>query len=118
MALESKLKNLREKKGLNQKQLAEASGVTQATISRIESGRVRQIRSDSLRRLATALGVTVDFLVDRTERQTPSDILESDQEASYVFRGFDKLSVEGKKKVMSFIEFLEQQEQSTEKGSS
>jgi len=98
---------------MSQKQLAENAGVTQATISRIESGMVRQIRSDSLKRIATALCVTVDFLIDRTERQTPSDILESNQEASDVLRNFDKLSVEGKRQVMSFIEFLVQQEQST-----
>ena len=42
MSLGRNLKELRQKQSLNQKDLSDRSGVSQATISRIETGRVRQ----------------------------------------------------------------------------
>lgn len=63
MSLGKTLKALRQKKSLNQKDLSSLSGVSQATISRIETGRVRQLRSAALKNLADALGVTVDFMM-------------------------------------------------------
>ena len=64
MSLGRTLKALRQKQSLNQKSL---SGVSQATISRIETGRVRQLRSSALENLADALGVSVDFLMGDNE---------------------------------------------------
>lgn len=63
MPLGKTLKALRQKQSLNQKALSALSGVSQATISRIETGRVRQLRSSALKNLADALGVSVDFLM-------------------------------------------------------
>ncbi len=63
MPLGRTLKALRQKQSLNQKALSALSGVSQATISRIETGRVRQLRSSALKNLADALGVSVDFLM-------------------------------------------------------
>ena len=63
MSLGKTLKALRQKKSLNQKDLSSLSGVSQATISRIETGRVHQLRSAALKNLADALGVTVDFMM-------------------------------------------------------
>ena len=63
MSLGKTLKALRQKQSLNQKALSALSGVSQATISRIETGRVRQLRSSALKNLADALGVSVDFLM-------------------------------------------------------
>ncbi|MEW6752993.1 MAG: PAS domain S-box protein [Candidatus Latescibacterota bacterium] len=63
MPLGKTLKALRQKQNLNQKALSALSGVSQATISRIETGRVRQLRSSALKNLADALGVSVDFLM-------------------------------------------------------
>lgn len=67
MALGRTLKALRQKQSLNQKALSSLSGVSQATISRIETGRVRQLRSSALKSLADALGVSVDFLMGDPE---------------------------------------------------
>ena len=67
MALGKTLKALRHKQGLNQKVLATLSGVSQATISRIETGRVHQLRSAALKRLADTLKVSVDFLMGDSE---------------------------------------------------
>jgi PAS domain S-box-containing protein len=67
MALGKTLKALRQKQSLNQKALSVLSGVSQATISRIETGRVRQLRSSALKNIADALAVSVDFLMSDHE---------------------------------------------------
>jgi PAS domain S-box-containing protein len=67
MSLGRTLKALRQTQSLNQKALSALSGVSQATISRIETGRVRQLRSSALKNLADALGVSVDFLMGDNE---------------------------------------------------
>ena len=66
MSLGRNLKELRQKQSLNQKDLSDRSGVSQATISRIETGRVRQPGSSALKNLADALGVSADSLMDDT----------------------------------------------------
>ena len=53
----------RKVKQMSQKQLALASGLTQATISRLESGEIEQLKSDALQRIARALGKSVDTLM-------------------------------------------------------
>ncbi len=62
----------RKSKQMSQKQLALASDLTQATISRLESGQIDQLKSDALQRIARALGKSVDTLMgikqDRRER--------------------------------------------------
>ena len=111
MSLGEKVKDLREKKGMNQKQLAQASNITQATISRIESGWVKELKSEALKRLAEALGVTVDFLVDKTERLTPNDIIRSDSTVQDILSGYMKLSPERRAQVIDFVSFLEKREE-------
>jgi len=115
MSLGEKVKALREKKGMNQKQLSEASFITQATISRIESGKVNQLKSDALKRLADALGSTVDYLVDKADQLTPEDVMKADKTAKYLFRGYEKLSSDGRKQLIDFVQFLEGKEKEEEK---
>lgn len=56
------LKEWRERRFLTQQQLADAAGVAPATIVRIEQGQVTP-NFGTLRKLAAALGVTLDDLV-------------------------------------------------------
>lgn len=116
MSLGEKVRQTREKLGMNQKQLAEASGITQATISRIESGQVKELKSEALKRLAKALGITVDYLVDKTDKLTPNDIVRLDPTAQHIFRGYEKLSTTGRKQLENFVRFLEEQEEKKERG--
>jgi transcriptional regulator with XRE-family HTH domain len=110
MALRERVKECREKKNWNQKQLADASGITQATISRIESGDVVQLKSESLRKVAGALGVTVDYLVGKTDKLSPNDVVGSDPTAKHVFRGYERLSATEREQVKNFVDFLEKQD--------
>lgn len=109
MELAAKITLRRKKLGMNQKQLAEASGLTQATISRIENGEVTELRTYTFKRLAESLGVTVDYLIGKTSKLSPSDIIESNTEAKIVFRGYEKLDTEGKRQVKDFIQWLERE---------
>lgn len=52
-----RLRQLRERKGWTQTQLAKLAGVRQATISQLESGRVRRVDFDVLEKLGRALGL-------------------------------------------------------------
>lgn len=63
MALAEKVKGLREKKNMSQKALAEEVELTQVTLSRIEHGHIKELKSGALLRLANALDISVDELL-------------------------------------------------------
>jgi transcriptional regulator with XRE-family HTH domain len=60
-ALGEVLETARRAQGLTQAELAERAGITQAALSRYEND-LREPETDTLQRLADALGVTVQFL--------------------------------------------------------
>lgn len=62
------VRTLRLKKGLNQTQLAELLGTTQAQVARIEKGNVDLQRS-TCKRLREVLGVSADELDEMLDRQ-------------------------------------------------
>ena len=57
--MENKLQKIREEKGWTQEKLAEESGVSRVTISGIESGKVQVVKTDTLAKIADALGMTI-----------------------------------------------------------
>ena len=60
----SRLRDLRRSRGLTQQALADAAGLTNVHVSRLERGsRGAGIRHETLRRLAQALGVGIDDLI-------------------------------------------------------
>ncbi len=61
--LAANIKNLRKRKGISQELLAENSGLSLRTIQRIENGETEP-RGDTLTRLANALDVAPEELVD------------------------------------------------------
>lgn len=64
MKLGEKIQKLREAKNWSQYQLKEASQVPQSSISRIEKGVLINPGIDTIRKLATALGVTTSELLE------------------------------------------------------
>ncbi len=64
MRLGQKIQKLRETKNWSQQQLEEVSEVPQSSISRIEKGVLNNPGIETLRKLATALGVTVSELLE------------------------------------------------------
>jgi transcriptional regulator with XRE-family HTH domain len=66
--LTKKIKELRTKMGLSQGQLAEVSQLNLRTVQRIENGETEP-RGDSLKRLANALNVLPNDLIEWTEKE-------------------------------------------------
>lgn len=57
-----KIKEIRIKKGITQEELANISGVSRSTIIGLESGKITNTKTDTLRLIADALGVSVNSL--------------------------------------------------------
>lgn len=115
MDLAMKVKFKREEKGFTQAELAKRTGLTQATISRLESREVRQLKSEAIKSLASALGVSIDFLVGDKAKMGFDETLKSDENAQVIFRGFEKLSDEKRQQLREFVEFLLKREKSEKK---
>ena len=69
--LGDRVRQKRQELDLTQAQLAAATGIKQFHISRIESGDIRDIKGETLRRLARALHVTSDFLLEIEDAAAP-----------------------------------------------
>jgi transcriptional regulator with XRE-family HTH domain len=70
-SLGARLAHTRKDQGLTLHQLAERTGLKLQNISRIEQGHRTHVRSDTLQRLADALDVSADFLLQRTDDPAP-----------------------------------------------
>ena len=62
--MEFRLKAVRTKSGMTQVELSEKSGVGRVTISRLESGELKETTLGTLTKLAKALRVSVDDLIE------------------------------------------------------
>jgi transcriptional regulator with XRE-family HTH domain len=69
MHFSQRLKQVRERRGFSQNGLAKTSGVAQAIIQRLEAGTrdVERLSVGVARRLARALGVSLDYLIGMYE---------------------------------------------------
>jgi transcriptional regulator with XRE-family HTH domain len=74
MRMGQRIKMQREKKGWSQHELARQSGIPQATISRLESGDMKDIQTMLARRLARALGVGLDYLAGTFEDDEDAEL--------------------------------------------
>jgi transcriptional regulator with XRE-family HTH domain len=115
MDLATKIRVKREEMELTQAELAKKTGLTQATISRLESGEVRQLKSEAIKSLAKALGVSLDFLVGDNPKMGFDETLKSDENAQVIFRGFEKLSEEKRRQLREFVEFLLKREKTSKR---
>lgn len=71
MTWQEKVKNLMTDRDINQKQLAQLSGVTESSVSRYLTSE-RRPRLDIVVNFAKALGVTTDYLLDDSETRAVS----------------------------------------------
>ena len=71
--MEIKLGEYMAKKGMNQRQLSEASGVPQPMISQIKTGDVPNPTIGTLYKLALALECTVDELIDKERKENKDE---------------------------------------------
>lgn len=66
--------DLRRNKGWSQKELAKRAGVTESTLSRIESGITKQVDATALGKIAKALNTSTDYLLGLTPIRAPKHI--------------------------------------------
>jgi len=104
MSLRTKTKQLRVKLEMTQAELAKASKITHATISRIEGGQIKELKSEALKRLARALGVSVDYLIN-TRKALKRESL-NNPDLNYIIGEYEKLSYKGKEQMKDYIKFL------------
>ena len=69
MTTGTKIRHLREKKRLSQEELAHLVGVSQVTIGNWEQG--KSIKHEFIRKLASALDVSADFLLEDLQYNNP-----------------------------------------------
>lgn len=94
-----RLRAAREKRGLNQGELASRAGLQASAISHFETG-TRKPSFDNLRRLADALEVTTDYLLGRV---TDSQVLAG---ADKLYRDLDRLTANDRDIAKDFLEML------------
>lgn len=101
MSVSSKIIELREQHGLNQKELAENLSMNRSVLNRIENG-TRPVRDDELKIFADYFNVSADYLLGRA---TPKSSTLSDDQTT-VLGIFDTLSVEGRNLFMGILNSL------------
>ena len=95
----SRLRSIRERRALNQAELATRAGLQATAVSHFETG-TRKPSFDNLRRLADALNVTIDYLIGRVG---DNQIKEGHDQ---LYRNIGNLTAEDREFAESFIELL------------
>ena len=90
---------------MSQTDLAKEAGVARVTVSRVEGGHVEELRADTLKRLARALAVPIDYLLGETDTLTPGEQVNADPRARAVFRDYHRLTPEEQSEVARYIRF-------------
>lgn len=93
----SRLREVRELRGLSQAELAGKARLQPAAVSHFETGG-RRPSFDNLRRLATALQVTTDYLLGRV------DEVDANPTVDLAFRDYQKLSDRDREVIQGLIE--------------
>ena len=100
--LEAFAQRLREQKNLSQTELGQLAGLRYTHIGRLERGASR-VSGDTLMRLAEALGVTSDYLLDGTTHETAKARFE-DRELLKQFQDVKQLPDEDKNVVKKLLD--------------
>lgn len=101
MSVSSKIIELRERCGLNQKELAEKLSMNRSVLNRIENG-TRPVRDDELKIFADYFNVSADYLLGRV---APKSHALSDEQTS-VLNSFDSLNSAGRNALMAVLDGL------------
>lgn len=100
MTLQERIKEQMAEKKINQKELAEMTGLTEASVSKYVNGK-REPRIDVILKLAKAFNVSTDYLLQGYESQTLHNPFNEVKMA--VARSKNELSEEEKTKLIKFI---------------
>lgn len=97
----TRLKEQRLRSKLTLLQVANAIGVTEATVQRYESGEIKNIKHETIYELAKLLQCTPAYLMGWEERPLPFN---KNNESDEFAKNFENLTAENKKKVLEIME--------------
>ena len=106
----NRLRELREEKGLTQKELGLKVNASQNTVSQWENGK-RNIEMDLLVQFANLFDCTIDYIIGTSDQKQPQNSKEnaiSDIDRR-IISGFSKLPNEIKIEILDFIAFKSSQ---------
>ncbi|MDA5111090.1 helix-turn-helix domain-containing protein [Brevibacillus thermoruber] len=108
MGFKDRLKELRTRKGITQEVLALDLGIPESTVRRYESSDENTPRRERLEKIADYFGVSVDYLLGRTDDPSPSEMINRNlsEIENLFFYELDKLSEEDKKKALEHVRYL------------
>ena len=98
-ALGNKIRDLRKKKGYTLEKLAELSDSSKSYIWELENKNPPRPSADKVTKIASALGVTADFLMDTSQKQ-PSEAVLDDA----FFRAYQDLDDDSKRRLRAIAE--------------
>lgn len=102
-----RLKELREKMGLSQRDLAEEIGVSQGTIGNWESG-TREPNFETVRKLAEYFSVSTDFLLgNQRKKEDAQEKTVSDEDIQFALFG-GRVTDEAYEDVKKFAAFIKE----------
>ena len=101
-----RLKKARESRGLNQAELGDKAGMPASSIAHFETG-TRKPSFESLRRLATALEITTDYLLGRVKDPAGGDIIAVDPEVAVLWRLFHRMSKKAREQAKQLFEIVD-----------
>ncbi len=106
MSLGNRIKTLREQKHMTQQELAKRTGISQATISRLEHHLMRQLKSDAMRKLAVELNTTIDFLAGKEDVVSVDGALRSDPALREFIELYITLDLNSRENSKSYMKYL------------
>ena len=99
-----RIRSLREERDMNQVELADAIGINNSVLSRIETGK-RPVEDYLLERFSDFFGVSTDYLLGRSDiRYHKKDLPQP--VAPHALDGFDELSPAAKEEVLSYLDYI------------
>jgi HTH-type transcriptional regulator, competence development regulator len=100
------LKSLRDTTSLTLREVERKTGVSNAVLSQIESGQVKQPSPGTLYKLAELYGVPYDELMDRAGYPVPSRHLGEAQSAHAVFHRLGTITKDEEQELLDYLAFL------------
>ena len=111
------LRAMREAKGLSLRQVEAKSGISNAFISQMESGKAKQPSPIILYKLAETYGVPYESLMELAGYPSPSALTTEPRSASAVFRRFGEITPTEEAELLDYLSFLRSRARKGRRGS-
>jgi len=105
-ALGTYLKSLRDSKAISLRDVEEKSGISNAFLSQLESGKVKQPSPIVLHKLAELYGVPYEALMELAGHPIPESSMSSTRSASAAFHRLGDITEEEEQTLLDYLSFL------------